>query len=131
MEIKKIPISQLKQSPIRHEQLPPALTSRINRLRITLADVYSQSMNEWMDGFRRDTHPESEVEWWESLAQCYLQYTNAKDLSDNQKKAAFRILFSLAMGNELKDVEPGFSQLPPGAREEIMILTGEAGKTIH
>jgi hypothetical protein len=128
MERKKVPISQLKPGPIRHEHLSPELTSRINRLRLTLGDVYSQSMNEWMDGFRRDAHPESEVEWWERLTRCYLEYTNTKDLTDIQKKTAFAILFKLAMGNDLRDVEPEFLRLPQGARQELMSLMGE---TIH
>jgi hypothetical protein len=32
-----------------------------------LLRVYPQTMEGWLDGFKRDTHPEKEVFWWEHL----------------------------------------------------------------
>jgi hypothetical protein len=122
---RKIPISQLKRGPIRHEQLSLSLTSRINYLHQTLEEVYPQPIETWFDGFQRDANPESEVVWWERLTRCYLAYTETKDLSFKQKQAAFKILFTLGMGNDLQDVSAELAALPEGAREEFLGLTGK------
>jgi len=128
MSRKQIPISQLKRGPIRHEQLSLSLTARINYLRQVLDEVYPQSIEKWLDEFQRDANPESEVVWWERLTRCYLAYTEPKDLSFKQKQAAFKILFTLGMGNDLQDVSIELGCLPEGAREEVL---GLMGKTIQ
>jgi hypothetical protein len=123
---KQIPISQLKRSPIRHEKLSRSLTARINYLQQALEEVYSQPIEKWLDEFQRDMNPESEVVWWERLTRCYVAYTEPKDLSHKQKQAAFKILFTLGMGNHLKGVSAELECLPAGAREEFLGLTGGA-----
>jgi hypothetical protein len=128
MSRKQIPISQLKRGPIRHEQLSLSLTVRINYLRQALDEVYTQSMEKWLDEFQRDANPESEVVWWERLTRCYLAYTEPKDLSFKQKQAAFKILFTLGMGSDLQAVSAELGCLPEGAREEVL---GLMGKTIQ
>jgi hypothetical protein len=125
MTRKQIPISQLKRSAIRHEDLPLSLKARINYLQQALEEVYSQPIEKWLDEFQRDMNPESEVVWWERLTRCYLAYTEPKDLSFKQKQAAFKILFTLGMGNDLQCVGVELSCLPEGAREELLGLTGK------
>jgi hypothetical protein len=126
MTRKQIPISQLKRGPIRHEQLSLSLTARINYLRQALDEVYAQPMEKWLDEFQRDANPESEVVWWERLTRCYLAYTEPKDLSFKQKQAAFKTLFTLAMGSDLQALDAELGSLPQGAREEILGLMGKA-----
>jgi len=126
MTRRNIPISQLKRSPIRHEKLSFSLTARINYLQQALEEVYSQPIEKWLDEFQRDMNPESEIVWWERLTRCYLAYTEPKDLSFKQKQAAFKILFTLGMGNDLKGVSAELDCLPSGARDEFLGLTGGA-----
>jgi hypothetical protein len=57
MTRKTIDPNKLKPGPIRHEQLPLSLVARINYLRVTLDEVYPQSMEKWLDGFQRDANP--------------------------------------------------------------------------
>ena len=61
MTRKRIDPAKLKRGPIRHEELPLSLVARINYLRSTLHEVHPMSIEEWLDGFRRDLNPESEV----------------------------------------------------------------------
>ncbi len=124
MTRKTIPISQLKPSPRRHEELPPFLTAKINQLCRALAEVYPQSIDVWMDGFQRDLNPESEVKWWDRLTRCYLAYTEPKELSLEQKRTAFKILFTLGMGNGIQGVKAEFKHLPDDAEKEILGLVG-------
>ena len=56
------------------------------------------SMEEWLDGFRRDANPKSEVRWWERLTRWYRGYSDTRDLSAEQKKALFNVVFRLGMG---------------------------------
>ena len=124
MPRKQIPISQLTRSPLRHEPLSLSLTDRINHLRLTLEEAYPQSMETWLDGFRRDANPESEVLWWERLTRCYLGYTEAKHLSSDQKQAVFRVLFKLAMGSDPQELHLDLAHLPDGAPQELLGLLG-------
>ena len=124
MTRKQLPISQLKRGPIRHEQLSLSLTARINYLQQALDEVYPQPIEKWLDEFRRDANPESEVVWWERLTRCYLVYTEPKDLSQEQKQAAFKILFTLGMGSGLQSVSGELARLPDGAKEEILEMMG-------
>jgi hypothetical protein len=124
MTRKTIPISQLKPSSIRHEELPLSLIARINYLHQTLSEVFPQSIEKWMDGFKRDANPESEVVWWERMTRCYLAYSEPKDLSFKQRHAAFKILFSLGMGNDISGTKTELAVLPDGAEQEILAMMG-------
>jgi hypothetical protein len=124
MTRKNIPISQLKRGPIRHEQLSLSLTARINYLQEALNEVYPQPIEKWLDEFKRDTNPESEVVWWERLARCYVAYREANDLSAGQKLAAFKVLFNLAMGSGIQSVSAEIAKLPSRAQEDLLAMMG-------
>jgi hypothetical protein len=113
-------LDELKPGPIRHAELPQALVARIEWLKLTLDEVYPQSMAEWLDGFQRDLHPESEVVWWERLAHCYVEYSHAQELNAGQKQAAFRVILKLALGSAAEQISADLTDLPPDALEDIL-----------
>jgi hypothetical protein len=113
-------VDELKPGPIRHQELPPALVARIDWLRLTLDEVYPQSMEAWLDGFQRDLNPEPEVVWWERLAHCYVEYRQSHELSSSQKQAAFRVMIKLALGSAAEQVSTDLADLPGGALEAIL-----------
>lgn len=82
-------------------------------------------MEEWLDGFRRDMNPESEVRWWERLTRWYRGYSDTRDLSAEQKKALFRVVFRLGMGLDDQPLAGDLAKFPEGAMEEILALAGE------
>jgi len=49
---------------------------------------------EWEDGFRRDMHPEKEIEGWIRIAAAYLHFTGDKKMPYEAKKDYFRISLS-------------------------------------
>ena len=118
MTRKQLPISHLKRGPIRYEQLSLSLTARINYLQQALDEAYPQPIEKWLDEFQRDANPESEVVWWERLTRRYLAYTEPKDLSLKQKQSAFKILFTLGMGNDLHGMNNEIARLPTGPRKK-------------
>jgi hypothetical protein len=113
-------LDELKPGPIRHAELPPALVARIEWLKLTLDEVYPQSMAEWLDGFQRDVNPEPEVVWWERLAHCYVEYSHGQELSVGQKQAAFRVILKLALGSAAEQISTDLTDLPPDALEDIL-----------
>ena len=122
---KRIDPAKLKRGSVRHAELPLALVARINYLHSSLFEVYPQSMAEWLDAFKRDAHPESEVIWWERLALLYLTYSEEKDLNAEQKQALFKILFKIGMGSDVQAQDAELARLPKGALSEILAMTRE------
>jgi hypothetical protein len=112
-------LDELKPGPIRHAKLPPALVARIEWLKLTLDEVYPQSMAEWLDGFQRDVNPEPEVVWWERLAHCYVEYSHGQELNSQQKQAAFRVIVKLALGSA-EEANVDLPDLPAGGLEQIL-----------
>jgi hypothetical protein len=121
---KRIPISEIRKAPIRHEHLPVALVTRIGELQQALAEVYPKPIENWLDEFKRDTDPEAEVDWWESLVAGYRAYTEPKDLTLSQKKAAFKIFLLGGMGEDLRSLAAEFACLPEGSQAEVSAMMG-------
>ncbi|WP_441241018.1 toll/interleukin-1 receptor domain-containing protein [Tardiphaga sp. 768_D3_N2_1] len=76
-----VDINAIKLAPLRHAKLSSELTSRIRLIRAALLEVKPTSMAAWVDGFRRDTTPETEVAIWERIASIYLEHSYGKPKS--------------------------------------------------
>ena len=61
MELKKINISDIKQGDIKHAMLPDELVERIKKFKELLGDVDKATLDETIDNFKRDMHPEKEI----------------------------------------------------------------------
>jgi hypothetical protein len=120
MAQKNIDLSKLQRGPVRHPELPLTLVARVNYLRTTLEEAYPQSMDQWLDGFKRDANPDREVLWWERLARCYVAYNALKELTIHQKRVLFKVIFNLLMGSRPETQEIDLQTLPDGALEEIL-----------
>jgi hypothetical protein len=96
----EVEVAKIKRSPIVHEELPTSLIGRIRLVRAALWGAYTHSMDVWLDGFKRDLHTETEVEWWEHIAACYLEFIKSRKLSHKQIKAVFNTLFLLGNGED-------------------------------
>ena len=94
------PISELQPGPIRHASLPTALDKRVVRLESVFWEVYPRSHEEWLDGFRRDLNPESEVAIWEAIAYSYANFISKNELSADARNEAFGLLLVRSGTNE-------------------------------
>jgi hypothetical protein len=112
----KIDPSDLVKGPIRHETLSDEMVSRVRAIRAALLRVYPQTMGVWLDGFKRDMHPEKEILWWEHLSACFLEYFWTKCQNEQQAKAALRLLFQIGMSKGALRLlfQIGMSGDPPG-----------------
>ena len=104
MELKKINISDIKQGDVRHAILPDELVERIKKFKELLGDVDKSTLDETIDNFKRDMHPEKEVRIWEHIASVYNAYITEKSITDfATRREIFSIILRLSMGMELKD----------------------------
>lgn len=97
--------SELKKGPIRHENLPKSLLLRIKLVHLIFQDVYSLSLEESIDNFRRDLHPKEEIKIWENMAATYLEYTKDSKLTLDGKRDVFGKILSISFTPSEKQKE--------------------------
>jgi hypothetical protein len=95
--------SQLKKSPPQDFEFGPEFLEVFEFLSETLEEVYPQTVEEWADGFRRDSNPKQEIAIWENIANAFLHFTNDSQLSLEERKEIFTVIF-LAFTNGPKNV---------------------------
>jgi hypothetical protein len=98
--IQRVKIGNIKPNPtFRHETLPASLIERIRNFTAILAEVFDTPLQEVIDNFRRDAHPESEVEIWEKIARNYQEAISRRPhLSPEDRKEMFSALLKKSMG---------------------------------
>lgn len=95
MRTKRIDVSKIKPSPIRHEVLPEGFIKRVLNFKDTLKEVEASSLEETVSNFQRDLNPEYELVIWESIASCYkMKCENNPNWSVDDKKQAFKELLT-------------------------------------
>lgn len=109
----------LRPGPIRHEQLPSDLVGRIRFIRAALLLPYPQTMELWLDGFKRDVQPEKDVAFWERVATCYLEYAAVTRLTRGQHKAAFGFIFEMFISGNESNTRDLAAQLPQDSLESL------------
>jgi hypothetical protein len=96
IEIKYMNTAELaeiaRNTPRRHETLPTDLLADVERIKRTLDDVYPMSLDDWIDGFLRDRHPENEVRWWVKF--CALFTVHAHGQPPVIRKEIFKTLLT-------------------------------------
>jgi hypothetical protein len=94
------PPANLQPGPIRHAKLTDDLEARVKKFEPVVAEVYHQTHEQWVEGFLRDVHPESEIAIWEAIAFAYQQFTETRSLTLDAKKEAFGLLLVRSSGDE-------------------------------
>lgn len=105
----------IRRGPIRHDALTQDQLKRIARLRDVLHEAYPMTLDGWVDGFVRDSHPENEIQIIEAVAVVYQQLTESVRLTHDDKATLYGILCVLSAGgpsHELDDKIP--AGLPTG-----------------
>jgi hypothetical protein len=89
-------------SPYRHGPFGPEVRARLQELHDTLCEVHPLTLDEWEDGFRRDTTPEREIALWLHFAQAYRRVTTQRlrKLQLAHKQVIFHVLLAGMAGRE-------------------------------
>ena len=99
MRHRPIKLNQLQKGPLQHPALPEDLLHRIHAFKEILAEVDNITLDEVIDDFKRDLHPEKEVAVWEHIAdiyQLYLLHNPTDDLA--VKHDVFSVLLMTSLG---------------------------------
>jgi hypothetical protein len=85
-EKRSVPLSDLKQGPIRHKQgLSPLLTELARGLFQRAGHYVYPSFEQWELGFMRDLHPWREVLIWEAICRAYEAYLARHPEAENDQ----------------------------------------------
>jgi hypothetical protein len=122
-EVQMVEAKEIRPAPIRHETFPDELLGRIRLIRAALLGPYPHSMEFWLDGFKRDAHPSSEIVLWEHVAAVYLEYVSMTRLKPHQHEAVFKLIWKLKEGTDESKTSTIAADLPEGALETIRKLT--------
>lgn len=96
-EVQWIDPNELEPGPIRHESLTEEQLARIETLKKTFAEVSDQSLEQWVDNFKRDANPDSELVVWERMAKAYNRYCSNRELQFAAKEEVFKIVLLRSM----------------------------------
>jgi hypothetical protein len=77
--------------------------NQVKRLQKTFSEVDSSPLEKWVEDFKRDSHPEKELEIWEAMANAYESFTTTKNLTLDAKKEVFQVVL-LRSGAPEEDV---------------------------
>ncbi|SDT94749.1 toll/interleukin-1 receptor domain-containing protein [Halopseudomonas salegens] len=122
-KLEKVEPKLIKESGYKHKALPKDLLGRIRLIRASLWGVDTHSMDHWVDGFKRDSHPSNEIAWWEHVAAVYTEYVKsvAGD-GKEQHSAIYKAIFLICNGEEPENVKGFVGFL---TEDEFTLLIGE------
>ena len=101
---------ELRRGPRQHEGLSNEQIQRVARLQTVLSDAYPMTLDGWIDGFLRDSNPESEIQILEAVAAVYQRHEPG--LASGDKKRVYAVLCMLSAGASPADLQ---GELPAGA----------------
>jgi hypothetical protein len=90
----------LQPGPIQRDSLTDEQMARIRTLQATFFEVDGQTVEKWVDDFRRDQDPDRELRVWERMAKAYRDYCDGRNLSGVAKKDVYRIVLLRSMASE-------------------------------
>jgi hypothetical protein len=86
--------SRVPRPPVRHPPFGEAVRPPLRHIWDTLYDALPQTVEEWEDGFRRDTNPDAEIAFWLTVAEAYTHLTAGRPLSPEQKRDLLEVIFA-------------------------------------
>ena len=112
-----ISASQARQfAGFRHGPFSEEVRDILRNIKSILDEVYPKSIEEWENGFRKDSQPEQEIAIWLNIASIYQQFTADKPLSFAERRDIFRVLVNCSISS--KDTVFEVLQLEVIPREE-------------
>jgi hypothetical protein len=102
-EVQWVDPSKIQPGPIQRDSLSPKQMERVRKLQAVFVEVDGQSVEQWVDGFKRDLNPDRELDIWETMAKAYTAYCSKRTLSPEAKKEVFKVVLLRSTAPE-KDV---------------------------
>ncbi|WP_235199848.1 GIY-YIG nuclease family protein [Pseudomonas monteilii] len=83
---------RLRESPMGTSTLTAEQSDRVEILKMQLAQVHPDKIEEMLSGFSRDKNPEKEIKIWECITKAYLTIEQVAFASDELRHEAFYLL---------------------------------------
>ncbi len=97
-KIVKTRVGDLLPAEIRHKELPQNILVRLRLVYQTFGSLLDESLEEFIENFQRDVHPDRELAEWEIMATVYHDVTNGKNFDNTKRKEILSVLLAISMG---------------------------------
>ncbi len=91
--------NDIQMSEVVHDTLTEDQINKIKKIQSIFEEVYPVSLEETITNFKRDLHPDGEIDVWLQMADAYEKYISSKKnkLDLNTKKEVFKLILSRSM----------------------------------
>lgn len=103
-KVEKINPNNIKQNEVVSD-LTSEQIEKIKNIHATFAEVDKSSLEQTITDFKRDLHPEDEIEIWMQMAKAYKGYLSKDKKNLDEKKEVFRLILSRSMMNSEEAIE--------------------------
>ena len=90
----------IQPGPIRRDSLTHEQMARIRALQATFVEVDGQTVEQWVDNFKRDADPDKELRIWERMSKAFRAFCDGRKLSPEAKKDVFSVVLLRSMASE-------------------------------
>ena len=99
--VEKMNVKELVPGPVVHDSLTTEQVDKIKKIQRVFYEVNPSTLEETMDDFKRDQHPDNEIAIWLAMANAYEKFTNNhKGIGIDKKTEAYRLILMRSMENE-------------------------------
>lgn len=95
----------IQPGPIRRDTLSDEQMARIRALQEVFVELDGQTVQQWVDSFKRDVDPDRELQIWERMAKAYRAYCDGKQLSVAAKNDVYGVVLLRSMASEKEVLE--------------------------
>ncbi|OXA75389.1 hypothetical protein B0A65_21880 [Flavobacterium frigidimaris] len=125
-KIEKINPNNIKQNEVVSD-LTSEQIEKIKNIHATFAEVDKSSLEQTITDFKRDLHPQDEIEIWMQMAKAYEAYLSKNKKNLNEKKEIFRLILSRSMMNSEEAIEnSNLKYLSKKQAEEVLSFYNSA-----
>ena len=90
--LQRVDPATLTPGPIQHEELSREQLERVAKLHRMFSEVDSSPLEKWIDNFKRELDPDSELALWERMASAYTGYCSRRNLSLEAKQDVYQVV---------------------------------------
>ena len=101
---KNVELGNIGLGPIEHQTLPADLIERFKAYKKILGDADQVTVDEAVDGFRRDLNAHKEVAIWERIAHIFQHFTDGHQIADEARRLeVLRALLLISTGAKVQE----------------------------
>ncbi|MEO8255531.1 MAG: hypothetical protein ABI554_14210 [Flavobacterium sp.] len=104
-QVQKINPNDIRINEVVHDSLTSEQIEKIKTIHNIFAEVDKSSLEQTITDFKRDLHPDNEIEIWLQMANAYKNYLSKNSKNLEEKKEIFKLILCRSMMNTEKAIE--------------------------